>query len=939
MLFKFTSLIIALSICKVVANAQDLSPSEKNQLYQKYRSAAGKPGNSSNDTRLIRVSRPLSKTETERLKPLRILSSDHFIISKKNSSIPAALVISDEQSNALWKASPQLARLWEQYHTRNKNFQLKIAFNPAADPAALLKILPSGRTDLQHHMISAEIQLSALTDILERDEVIYADLVNPAREELVINGTDPAANDISRARQAFPAINGQGITISFKEGMFDTGDIDLAGNLRSLPADLGEISSHATIMATLALGRGNSYIRGLGAAPAAGLTSSNFINLLPDDLSVLRQLQVNIQNHSYGTDLENNYGIEAAAYDQQIYEADTLLHVFSAGNKGTATPEDGLYSGLPNTANLTGNFKQAKNVLVTGGINRENISETLSSRGPAYDGRVKPEIVALGEDGTSGAAALTSGVAALVQQQYRTLFGKAASSALLRCIIINAADDAGNPHVDHVTGFGKLNAMEALRTVTEKNFTTGTVSAGQDFSFQLRVPSNQHQLKVTLAWNDPAAAINSSSSLVNHLDLSMETPSGSRILPWVLSTYPDPDSLNAPAVRKTDDINTVQQLTLDDLTPGTYTIHVKGRTVTNSLQAFALAYQLQAADTYNWIYPVSSSPVFAGEENYIRWGGTYTGQGRLSVSYDGGLSWNTLTDQAGQGSTFYKWTAPVLFSRAQLKMETGEKTFTSEPFIISSPVALKVGYNCSDKIMFHWSPQPSAVSYTLYNLKENVMVPVSTLTDTIALVSTPDISSPHFAVAANGADFSGLRGYTLDYTQQGVACYTQTLLARAAGEEIQLDLSIGSDYQLSTITWEKQSAPGVFFPLATVKAVAGKLSYSQTDTHPVRGVQFYRVTFETAAGTRISSDPVPVNFLKADQFVTYPNPVTTNLNVKSGDFEAYTLTLYNLAGQKVFSREASGGAQFSLSALPAGLYIGKFSRNGTVLQTIKVIKQ
>jgi hypothetical protein len=38
-------------------------------------------------------------------------------------------------------------------------------------------------------------------------------------------------------------------------------------------------------------------------------------------------------------------------------------------------------------------------------------------KGPAFDGRIKPEMVAFGIDGSSGAAALVSGVAILLQQQ------------------------------------------------------------------------------------------------------------------------------------------------------------------------------------------------------------------------------------------------------------------------------------------------------------------------------------------------------------------------------------------------------------------------------------------------------------------------------------------------------------------------------------------
>jgi len=43
-----------------------------------------------------------------------------------------------------------------------------------------------------------------------------------------------------------------------------------------------------------------------------------------------------------------------------------------------------------------------------------------SSRGPAYDGRVKPELVAFAEDGSSGAAAIVSGISLVAQQTYKS---------------------------------------------------------------------------------------------------------------------------------------------------------------------------------------------------------------------------------------------------------------------------------------------------------------------------------------------------------------------------------------------------------------------------------------------------------------------------------------------------------------------------------------
>lgn len=938
---KRTNLLILLLFFSTALKAQELFPGKKEAVYNKYKAEVRNRKNTGEDTLLVQLNRPLTASEIEKLKPLRGFSANHFVIREKDAASLASIIVYQDKVNALWKASDKLAKLWEVNNSNDKYFTIRVSFDPkTTEIPAALQSLKSYTIDYSNSVITAEIQLGSLLAILEQKVVLFADIVKKAREEIVINGTDPSVNDISAVHSLYPAINGNGITLSLKEGMFNKEDIDLAGNITALPNGDAAITAHATIMATLALGRGNSFIRGLGAAPAAKLTSSDFKNLMPDDIQQLNNLKVSVQNHSYGTDIDNLYGIEAVAYDKQVFEADTLIHVFSAGNIGTATPSSGTYKGLANTANLTGDFKQAKNVLVTGGINRENIPETLSSKGPAYDGRVKPELVALGEDGTSGAAAITSGVVALLQQQYKNLYSKQPSAAVIRSILLNSADDLGNLHVDYVTGFGKLNALKSLQTIAENRFKSGILSEQEEFSFPLQIPANQRELKVTLAWIDPPAAINSVQSIVNHLDLSMKTPSGAVILPWVLSTYPHKDSLALPAVRKIDNVNTVQQLTLENVPEGTYTIQVKGRKVPQGKQAFSIAYQLTAVDSFSWSFPVKDAAIFATEDNYLRWNSTFTGQtGKLSISYDNGANWVVLSANTDLGKTFYKWAAPDLFTRAILKMEINGKEFKSQSFIVSKPAVLNIGYNCSDKLLFHWKPQPGATGYTLYNLKNNILVPLTQVTDTIIEVSKSTAASSYFALSANGQDFNGIKSYTLNYTDQGIACYVKTLTGNAVGDLIKLDLTIGTTYNLKRILWEKQSAPGVFNLLTETAVNSGQLAYSINDEHPRIGIQYYRVTFETNDGLKVQSDPIAVTFLKQSGFVTYPNPVTDYLSVLSGDFEPYTLSLYNLSGQKVFFGDGTGANQFNISSLSAGIYIGSISRNGNVLKTIKIIKQ
>ena len=239
-----------------------------------------------------------------------------------------------------------------------------------------------------------------------------------------------------------PALNADALTVSVKETWFDTTDIDFRSRYINSGVGSSSNSTHATTMATIIGGAGNSFYSGRGIAWGARLTSSDYINLLPDDNSVYQQYGISVQNNSYGVGIENFYGADAAAYDASAIANPTLLQVFSAGNSGSHISTDGPYAGVPGYANLTGSFKQAKNILVVGSVDSFYNVPFLSSKGPAFDGRIKPELVAYGNDGSSGAAAITSGTALVTQSAYAANHNnQLPPNALVKAIIINSADD------------------------------------------------------------------------------------------------------------------------------------------------------------------------------------------------------------------------------------------------------------------------------------------------------------------------------------------------------------------------------------------------------------------------------------------------------------------------------------------------------------------
>ena len=110
---------------------------------------------------------------------------------------------------------------------------------------------------------------------------------------------------------------------------------------------------------------------------------------------------------------------------------------------------------------------------------------------------------------------------------------------------------------------------------------------GEKAIFYFTVPDGANTVKVTLAWDDPPAAENATSALINDLDLIVVDPNGLMWhRPWTL----DKDNPTAPAIRtQRDDLNNVEQVYGDgSVTAGTWKIMVLGTHVPEGPQKFSL---------------------------------------------------------------------------------------------------------------------------------------------------------------------------------------------------------------------------------------------------------------------------------------------------------------------------------------------------------------
>jgi hypothetical protein len=268
-----------------------------------------------------------------------------------------------------------------------------------------------------------------------------------------------------------------------------------------------------------------------------------------------------------------------------------------------------------------GNIAVSKNILTVGAVSEiaggysqpsDVVMTTFSSWGPTDDGRIKPDIVADGEDlvssiatansaygnmgGTSQSTPTVCGSLGLLQEYHHDLNGTYMYADELKALVINTADEAGPADgPDYQFGWGLLNTDGAAALI-RKDDSIGSLirrsylANGETEAYAYYSDGN-HPLKVTICWIDPAhnaltPALNPTTiCLVHDLDLRVINPSGGVANPWRLT----PTTPGNAAVRADNYRDNVETVYVTNPAPGMHTIQIthSGRTTTFTCTAAA----------------------------------------------------------------------------------------------------------------------------------------------------------------------------------------------------------------------------------------------------------------------------------------------------------------------------------------------------------------
>lgn len=606
--------------------------------------------------------------------------------------------------------------------------------------------------------------------------VRYMELLPPPGEPEDIGGRSlHRANLLDVDHASGSKFNGDGVTVMVRDDGPLGPHIDFQGrNTDIFDATDAFNSNHGDGVGGVMAGAGNLNPVMKGMAAGAKIFTIRYQAAFQDNTMDLHfDENVTITNTSYSNGCNAGYTTITQTIEQQLQENPTLMHVFSAGNSNGL---DCDYGAGNQWGNITGGHKIAKNCIATANLNVDGSLVGSSSRGPAHDGRMKPEIAAHGQNqnstdhnntyqvfgGTSAAAPGIAGCLALLTQAYKEMnSGQEPQAALLKTAIMNTANDLGNEGPDFKYGWGHINTWRAYQLLQNYQWMESSVEQGAETTHTIQAPFGAKLGKIMIYWVDPPASQNASRALINDLDMTVTAPDGASFLPWKLDPTPDPAILDLPAGKGRDSLNNTEQVVIENPTGGgMYTVTVKGFEVPLGPQAYILAWEFYD-DEVKLTYPSGGEGLVPGEVATVQWDayGT-TGNFTLRYSTDDGNNWLPLTTTSSGNPRMFNWTVPnTISSQVRLLLIRGTKRDTTDfPFsIVRVPQNLKIDQVCPNEMNVSWTAINDTLNYDVYLLGQKYMDLVGTADTTLYSIPIQNPTATQwFSVRASYPD--GLTG-------------------------------------------------------------------------------------------------------------------------------------------------------------------------------------
>ncbi|MBE2289425.1 MAG: S8 family peptidase [Chitinophagaceae bacterium] len=851
------------------------------------------PGKGTTKQVIIRFSSLPSDTERKQLYEngitlLDYISENTFLaLTGAQAKTPGKLsdkMIGIQSVKAEWKADNYM---WQKASGSKSSIKCVVSFLPGTLRSDVENIitklggqLTPGNFEGQNYY-NITLPAAALQQ-LAAHEVVY--FIGPATEDRPLDAQSiPAVKgNIAGASPLVGGfgLSGEGVTIGVGDntsGIFHTDVADRILNYNPAP-----VTNHGIHINCIAGGAAILDPLAVSMTPKVSLINFFFSSVLSATGSMYKDHNMTITNNSY-TVVEGDcgyfgvYDLYSRFLDTMALQYPEVQHVFAAGNDGNMSCPP--YA--PGYGTVGGGYQPSKNTLVVGSTTHNFRQADNQSRGPVRDGRIRPDIVAVGASvysglrnntygwagGTSMAAPqVASGLAVLTERYKQIKSGVQPRADLLKTILLAGAMDLGTSGPDFSYGFGMMDVGRSLSILNENNYFTGDVGQNDSVIFSFVVAPGSKQLRVLLYWNDVPASPYSARQLINDLDLTVTIPDGTVHLPLV----PDENFLNIlnPATERRDHLNNVEQVTIPTPAPGTYTITIRGYNVPIGPQHFAVAYDL-APDGIQLTYPRGGESISNKDSLRVIWN-TPPSAATCSIDFstDGGTTWSTINPSVAANLHFCAF-IPATVNSANCKvritnLSTGV-VVTSGNFVVSTPPIVALNSSqCPGYVNIHWSPVPGATGYEMLRKVGPQMSVVDTVSDTAYSFSAMPVND--YSFVAVQPLINGKRGYrslaitTIANTgdcslpvsngdlmmvdipnPKGGRIYTSS----APGNSATVVAGIRSlyntpcstyiiSYRINSLPWQNIADPGIVIPANnTAEVIIPGISFADTGTYKI----------------------------------------------------------------------------------------------------------
>ena len=568
------------------------------------------------------------------------------------------------------------------------------------------------------------------------------------------------------------SFNADGIKLLVRDDGVVGPHIDFEGRLTNLTNDF--TGTHGDGVAGVMGGAGNIDPSVEGGASGADILVINYqANFQDTTLDLHLNGDVLITNSSYSNGCNAGYTSTTQTVDKHIFDHPTLMHVFSAGNSNN---NDCGYGAGDQWGNITGGHKMGKNVIAVANLYNDASLVGSSSRGPAHDGRIKPDMAAHGQGqmstdpdneyaafgGTSAAAPSLAGNLAQLVEVYKSLNNNSIpKSALIKAAAMNSATDLGNAGPDFRYGYGMINTGRAYEVIANNQYLFGSISQSGNNSHTVTVPAGVGQLRIMLYWHDPEGTVNTNKALVNDLDLTVN----GTLQPLVLNPAPNATTLNSPAVPGVDRLNNVEQVVVDTPTAGTYNVQINGFQVPSGPQEYVLVYSF-INDDVKVTYPLGGESLIPGNDEIVHWD-AYGDTGSFTVEYstNNGTSWNNI-GTAPANERNISWTVPnISTADAMVRVSRGSQIdMSDEKFNIFPVPVFTIQIKDTSSVEMNWNAINNATKYYIWRLGTKYMEIIdSVTTNQYVLGGLQKGDNLWLSVSANTATIVGERANAKNY--------------------------------------------------------------------------------------------------------------------------------------------------------------------------------